>query len=184
MARREWTVEEEKYMSKYYLRQTTKQTAKALNRSIESVRKKAVSMGINTYYDGYLSAHVLAECFSTNTQVIKRWIEKFNLPAIRINDSKHRTRYQIDPEKFWKWADAHRSEINWSGYDLCSILPEPRWVEFEQGRYKTKRHCQNFTENEVVQIKHMLHRGMTYKEIAAALGRTERSIETKVRKIA
>ena len=54
MARREWTVEEEKYMNKYYLRQPTKRTAKALNRSIESVRKKAVQMRINTYYDGYL----------------------------------------------------------------------------------------------------------------------------------
>ena len=184
MTRREWTAEEEKYMNKYYLRQPTKRTAKVLNRSIESVRKKAVQMGINTYYDGYLSAHVLAECFSTNTQVIKRWIEKFNLPAIKINDSKHRTRYQIDPENFWKWADGHRDVINWSGYDLCSILPEPQWVEFEQSRYKTKRHCRKFTVNEIVQIKHMLRRCMTYKEIAEKLGRTERSIEAKVRKIA
>ena len=115
--------------------------------------------------------------------MIKRWVEKFDLPAIKVKEAK-RTRYQIDPEQFWKWADTHRDVINWSGYDLCSILPEPRWVEFEQSRYKTKRHCCNFTENEVVQIKHMLHRGMSYKEIAAALGRTERSIETKVRKIA
>ena len=183
MPRREWTAEEEKYMNKYYLRQPTKRTAKALDRSIESVRKKAIQMGINSYYDGYLSAHVLAECFSTNTQVVKRWVEKFNLPAIKVKEAK-RIRLQIDPEKFWKWANSHRDVINWSGYDLCSILPEPRWVEFEQARYKTKRHCCNFTENEVVQIKHMLHRGMAYKEIAAALGRTERSIETKVRKIA
>ena len=184
MKMRPGEAEEEKYMNKYYLRQPTKRTAKVLNRSIESVRKKAVQMGINTYYDGYLSAHVLAECFSTNTQVIKRWIEKFNLPAIKINDSKHRTRYQIDPENFWKWADGHRDVINWSGYDLCSILPEPQWVEFEQSRYKTKRHCRKFTANEIVQIKHMLRKCMTYKEIAEKLGRTERSIEAKVRKIA
>ena len=44
MTRREWTAEEEKYMNKYYLRQPTKRTAKVLNRSIESVRKKAVQM--------------------------------------------------------------------------------------------------------------------------------------------
>ena len=68
--------------------------------------------------------------------------------------------------------------------DLCSILPEPQWVEFEQSRYKTKRHCRKFTANEIVQIKHMLRKCMTYKEIAEKLGRTERSIEAKVRKIA
>ena len=131
--------------------------------------------GINTYYDGYLSARMLGECFGTNEKAVKRWVEKFNLPAIKVKEP-NRTRYQIDPEQFWKWADAHRNIINWSGYDLCSILPEPRWVEFEQARYKTKRHGQRFTQNEIVRIKHMQHRGLNTKEIAAEMGRTEISI--------
>ena len=171
------------YTSKYYLRQPNKRTAKALNRTVESVRKKAARMGINTYYDGYLSARVLGRCFSTNERAVKRWVEKFNLPAIKVKEP-NRTRYQIDPEQFWKWADTHRSIINWSGYDLCSILPEPRWVEFEQARYKTKRHGQRFTDNEIVRIKHMKHRGLNTKEIAAEMGRTEVSIRHVLKKIA
>ncbi len=81
MDKRYWTAEEEKYMNKYYLRQLNKRTAKALNRTVESVRKKAARMGINTYYDGYLSARVLGRCFSTNERAVKRWVEKFNLPG-------------------------------------------------------------------------------------------------------
>lgn len=182
MDKRYWTAEEEKYMNKYYLRQPNKRTAKALNRTVESVRKKAARMGINTYYDGYLSARVLGRCFSTNERAVKRWVEKFNLPAIKVKEP-NRTRYQIDPEQFWKWADTHRSIINWSGYDLCSILPEPRWVEFEQARYKTKRHGQRFTDNEIVRIKHMKHRGLNTKEIAAEMGRTEVSIRHVLKKL-
>lgn len=83
MARREWTAEEEKYMNKYYLRQTAKRTAKALNRTVLSVRRKAERMGINTYYDGYLSARTLADCFSTDVAVVKRWVEKLSLPVIK-----------------------------------------------------------------------------------------------------
>lgn len=99
MDKRYWTAEEEKYMNKYYLRQPNKRTAKALNRTVESVRKKAARMGINTYYDGYLSARVLGRCFSTNERAVKRWVEKFNLPAIKVKEP-NRTRYQIDPEQF------------------------------------------------------------------------------------
>lgn len=184
MARRKWTAEEEKYMNKYYLRQTAKRTAKALNRTVLSVRRKAERMVINTYYDGYLSARALADCFSTDVAVVKRWAEKLSLPVIKVKESKNKTRYQVDPEHFWKWADTHRNEINWSGYDLCSILPEPRWVEFEVSRYKTKRHCQRFTQNEIVRIKHMQHRGMNKEEIAAEMGRTPESIKHVLRKIA
>ena len=76
MDKRYWTAEEEKYMNKYYLRQPNKRTAKALNRTVESVRKKAARMGINTYYDGYLSARVLflitAIVSKINFKLIKR----------------------------------------------------------------------------------------------------------------
>lgn len=184
MVRREWTVEEEKYMNKYYLRQPAKRTAKFLNRTIRSVRKKAAQMGLNNYYGDFLSISTIAKCFGVDVSVVKRWVEKFNLPAIKVQESKSKTRYQIDPVKFWNWADINRDEINWSGYEICSILPEPRWVEFEQARYKTKRHCQRFTDNEIVLIKHMVHRGMNAKEIAIEMSRTEESVKHVLKRIA
>ncbi len=184
MARREWTAEEEKYMNKYYLRQPTKRTAKALNRTVVSVRRKAERMGLNFYYGDYLCAKTIAKCFGLDTDVVIRWVEKLNLPAIKVKVSKNCTRYQIDPEKFWTWADSHRNDINWSRYEICSILPEPRWVEFEKARYRTRRHRQRFTDNEIIQVKHMLHRGLSAKEIATEIGRTEEGIKHLIRKIA
>lgn len=184
MARREWTIKEEKYMNKHYLQQPAKITAKHLDRTVISVRKKAAQMGLNNYYGDFLGARTIAKCFDIDVSVVIRWIEKLNLPATKVRESKNKTRYQIDPEQFWKWADDHRSEINWSRYEICSILPEPRWVEFEKARYKTKRYRQHFTDNEIVQVKHMLHRGMNAKEIATEIGRTEDGIKHLIRKIA
>lgn len=183
MAKRKWTIEEEKYLNKYYLTQSVEKTAKALNRTVRSVQRKASLLGIEIYAGEYLTARMVAECFRVSQCVVHRWIHDLGLPAKKVKTTKS-MRYVIDPEKFWKWAENHKEDICWAGYEICSILPEPRWVEIYKERYKTRRMNQHFTSNEVVQIKHMLHRGMTFKEIAAELGRTERSIEGKVRRIA
>lgn len=180
--RREWTEYEEKYMNKHYLYQSTKKTAEFLNRSIYSVKRKATQLGLNAYCSDKLNARTVAKCFGVDTAVVLRWIHKLNLPAREVN-AETQIRYLIDAEEFWKWAEQNKFEINWSRYELCSILPEPRWVEFEKSRYKTTRHRKRFTDNEIVQVKHMIHRGMTFKEIAAELGRTDESIKHLFRKL-
>ena len=179
---RKWTEYEEQYMNKHYLYQSTKRTAEFLNRSIYSVKRKATQLGLNAYCNDRLNAKTIAKCFGVDITAVLRWIQKLNLPAKEIN-IETQTRYLIDAEDFWKWAEQNKSEINWSRYELCSILPEPSWVEVDKAKYKTKRHRKRFTANEIVLVKHMIHRGMTSKEIAVEMGRTNESIKHLFRKL-
>ena len=49
--RREWTDWEVKYLEKKYVGQSVERTAERLNRSVNSVKRKAAKMNLNHYTD-------------------------------------------------------------------------------------------------------------------------------------
>lgn len=171
MARREWKKGEEMYMTRMYLRQPIEKTAKVLNRSVPSVKHKAIHLGLKRCCGENLSMRDVANCFSTDCSVVKRWMEKFDLPYAREHF------YSINAKEFWKWAYKHKEEINWSKYQEKSILPEPDWVSEEIKKCnKTKKHRSKVTQMEKIYIKNLLHKGLSYREISKITGRTYYSI--------
>ena len=179
--RREWTKQEESYMEKKYLKQPVEETAYRLNRSISSVEHKASRMKLNHYTDG-LNARTVANCFGVDTRVVIRWINKFELPCRKVECS-NQTRYIIENDEFWKWAEQHKEIINWSKYERMSLFPEPKWLYDTIKNYKTVKTRQKYTEYEIVRIKSMLHKGLSYREIANQLGRSYYGISDFCRKI-
>lgn len=173
MARRGWKKGEEMYMTRMYLRQPVEKTAKALNRSKSSIYNKAREMGIS--YE-YLSMTVIANIFNIDNVTVKRWIEKLDLKSTKM-PYQNGFYYFIKSEDFWKWANTHKSEINWSEYQTGSILPEPDWAKIEKQKYKNKKHYNRITNSEIIQIKSLLRKGLTYKEISDKTERSVRSIE-------
>lgn len=172
--RKEWTEQEEKYMKRYYLHQPSEMTAKKLNRSIYSIRRKAAKMGLNHYTD-QLSAKTLAKCFNCDVSVILRWIQKYGLPARKVV-CKTQTRYSVSPNDFWQWAENNKNLINWARYEAKSILPEPEWVREEIRNYKTPMSRKKYTEEEKEKIRVLLKKGMNYKQISEEIGRSYYSV--------
>ena len=179
--RREWTEQEERYMEMHYIYQPIEKTAKALNRTIESVKRKAARMKLN-HYTSFYNAKTLAKCFNSDVTVVLRWIQKFNLPARKVV-CETQTRYLINPEKFWKWAEERKEIINWSKYEIGSVLPEPDWVKNEKRNYNQYRSRERFTEKEISTIKGLLRRNLSYREIAEIVGRSYYSINHICRNI-
>lgn len=179
--RREWTEWEEQYLKKRYLSQPVEKTAKKLNRTETSVRRKAARMRLNHYTDE-LNAKTLAKCFNSDLSVVVRWIEKFDLPC-KIVECKTQTRYVIQMDNFWTWAKQHKDVINWSKYNSCSLHPEPVWLRNEVLNYKTPNSRKRFTDEEIRNVKWLLKRGLTYKEIAEETSRSYNSINHLCRKI-
>ena len=178
--RRSWTEQEDNYLLKKYLSQSTALTAKRLNRSVSSVKHRAARLGLNHYLDS-IGAKVVARCFNVDYAVVKRWIDKYDLPVDKI---KHSSRYSIDPVKFWKWAENHKNLINWSRYEVGSLAPEPGWLRSARMNYKTINSRKRYTEQEIAKVKRMISKCHTYEEIAKELGRSVYSIKHVVRKIA
>ena len=179
--RREWTKEEELYLEKKYLKQPVEKTAKKLKRSISSVKHKAAKMGLNHYTDGF-NAKTLARCFDSDVSVVIRWINKFDLHCRKIKCS-NQTRYIIDAEEFWQWAEQHKDIVNWSKYEMMSLPPEPKWLDDTIKNCSKMKSRQKYTEYEIITVKNLLHKGLTYRDIAEQIGRSYYGVSHLCRKI-
>lgn len=172
---REWTEDEIKYLNGiWYRNRPIKNAARFLDRSVASVKKKAVSLGIYKSMDTF-GAKTLAKFFNVDFRVVTRWIEKFDMPCEKktYNGINH---YDIDLEEFWKWAYKHRDIINWSKYDRGTLPLEPEWVLTEKNNYKSGKSRSRWTQQEILMVRSLLRKGKSYKEIASEMGRTYDSI--------
>ena len=178
--RREWTEDEIKYLNGiWYRNRPIKNAARFLDRSVASVKKKAVRLGIYKSIDTF-GAKTLAKCFNVDFRVVIRWIEKFDMPCEKktYNGINH---YDIDLEEFWKWAYGHRDIINWSKYGRGTLPLEPEWVLTEKNNYKSGKSRSRWTQQEILMVRSLLRMGKSYKEIALEMGRTYDSISHLVR---
>lgn len=172
--RREWTEKEEGYLISKYLYQSVKTTARKLNRSEYSVKRKAAKLGLNKHTDLF-GVKTLSYCLNTDSRVIYKWIEKYNMPCDikKYNGVNH---YNIDLISFWKWAEQHKNLINWVKYERGTLPLEPEWVVNEKNSCKYSKHRKKWTQEEIREVKSLLRKGKSYREISSEMGRTYNSI--------
>lgn len=176
--RKSWNKDEEKFLEKYYFKKDAFFIANKLNRSLESVRRKAQKMGLNAYIGDKVHVKTIAHCFNCDSRVINRWISKFKLPFKKITKNT-RTFKVIDIETFWKWAEKNKEIIPWQKYIMYSLLPQPDWVKDTVCIYKNTN--ENFrkpiTNYEKTIVYRMTKQGYSVKEIAEHLNRTIDSVK-------
>lgn len=177
--RREWTEKEEGYLISKYLYQSVKTTARKLNRSEYSVKRKAAKLGLNKHTDLF-GVKTLSYCLNTDSRVIYKWIEKYNMPCDikKYNGVNH---YNIDLISFWKWAGQHKNLINWVKYERGTLPLEPEWVQTEKNNCKCPKNRDRWTDQDIRMIRSLLRSGKSYKEIALKMGRTYYSINHLMR---
>ena len=93
------------------------------------------------------------------------------------------TRYLIDSEDFWKWAEKYKDKINWTNFQENSIVPQPEWVREQKLNHKIRNHRKKFTEQDRILMMGMLRKGMSYRQIAETMERTYDSINHYCRTI-
>lgn len=172
---RYWTKEEEEYLENNYPFHAAADVAKHMGRSIDSVKRKAQSMNIKAYGNACLSLKLLAKLFHCDICVITKWIHKYRLPH-KIIKRGNIPYYEVDPEKFWKWAEKHKDIIPWQSYEHHSILPEPDWVCRQSGN-DPLNHRKPFTLKEKKKIIQLHKNGSSYADLADKYGRTKESIK-------
>jgi DNA-binding CsgD family transcriptional regulator len=172
---RPWTEEEVEYLEKYFEKYSSNTMAFKLKRSINSVRRKAQSIGLNAYVCEDLHVKTLANCFSCDSRVVNRWLEH-GLPYKSITKGK-KTFKLISIKKFWKWAETNQEMIPWQKYERLSILPEPKWLNETIKNCENKNNRKPITPYEIHQVIRMKKLGKSNEEIAKELGRTVESVK-------
>lgn len=168
---RKWTEWEVQYLERFYLRQPIKKTAEKLGRTVNSVERKAARLKLNHCKTEFCTKAILMNCFNVDCRVINRWITKYHLPYKKIAHGNTMT-CGVKIDDFWIWAKKHKDIINWSRYERNSLPPDPEWVRDAVLNCSITNKSKKYTEQEIINIKHMLRRGLTYKEIAKETGRS------------
>ena len=174
--RREWTQEEEDYLEKYYEKRGSDFIAKKFNRSKQSIKRKAQSIGVNAYVGTELYVKQISYAFNCDSRVINRWIDKLGLPCREFyrGQTKFRT---IDVKKFWKWAENHKDIVPFNKYERYSLLPEPVWIRDAMKDNMNNNHRKSISSYDKMIVIRMKKDGKTFKEIATALNRTEHAVK-------
>lgn len=174
--RKDWTLKEEEYLEKWYNKKGVQFFMKNLNRTEESIKKKAQSMGLNAYVCDSLYVKTVAKCFHCHSSVIDNWITKYNLSFFKVIRGQMTCKL-IDQVTFWEWAEIHKHLIQWSKYEVGSILPEPEWLRQTIREYSHKNNRKPITNQDRLSIISLVKRGYKSKEISEITGRTLDSIK-------
>lgn len=172
---RPWTDKEMEYLERKYEKESSRNIAAKLKRTVNSVRRKAQSMGLNAYICEDIHVKTMASCFDCDSRVVNRWIDN-GLPCKTIKKGK-RTFRLISIDKFWKWAKDHQDLIPWQKYERLSLVPEPKWLNETIKNYEYKNNRKPITPYEIQQVLRMKKQGISNEEIAKELSRTVESVK-------
>jgi len=185
MRSRKWTDEEIAYLKESVGDLQVKSMALKLGRTQNSVINKLKRLGLaNTreHNDG-IPIGQLSRMINVDRTIIQNWVERHGLKASRkITRSKKRFWF-VTPQDFWVWAEQNKDKVKFSDIPYRTLVPEPDWVNDERKKDWNADKRQPYKQWTLNEVEHMIHlrdhEGLTFKQIAHKLGRTEHSIARK-----
>lgn len=187
---RHWTAEEVDYLKSQWGQCAAATIARRLGRSELAIQKKAhaLRMGPQMEAGDTISSRALLSALGyiseTNKNyawAIRSWMER-GLPVIRKTHGKM-TYYRIQLDRFWRWANHHRSMLNFARFEEGALGAEPDWVpakRIRDARAPLNRYAA-WTAHEDELLKTLLkQQGYTSGELARIFGRTEAAIDGRI----
>lgn len=180
--KKQWTPEEEAYLSDSWGTKSIKTLAKNLGRSEQAVIVRAQRLGCGPFLDSgdYIALNqLIVELYGPNNTGYPayRLITK-GLPVKEklVRRCKRRVIY-ID--EFWKWAEKNKSLLDFSRMEPLCFGAEPAWVKVKRENDKRQAwqqmpHNAPWTEYDDQKLRRMLRaRKYTYTDLSRELRRSE-----------
>lgn len=132
MGNSRWSTGDEEYLRENWGAVSIPGLAKALGRTENSVKVRSQRLGLGAVLDSgdYVTLNQLMLALKgTNIQTytLKSWIKNRGMPIHYKRVSKNRFRV-VYIDEFWKWAEKHRSFIDFSKMERFALGAEPDWV--------------------------------------------------------
>ena len=110
--------------------------------------------------------------------------KRLGLPLHRVRVDKDRW-LMVDVNEFWKWAEQHQAELDFSRFEENALGEEPHWAKRKRRIDLYNRAMQQpkktrWTEWEIAHMKAMLQHGATYEDLSRELQRTASAIRRKI----
>ncbi len=184
-----WTPEEVEYLRNAWGHTSYEGMANALHRSVDGIREKASRLGLGRFYSNgeYVTLNQLYIAFygrNFNSYNVKSWLKDRDFPyhyKKRSNRSRVRIVYL---DEFWKWAEKHRSFLDFSQMEEHVLGWEPDWVADQRSKDFRKHlihRTDPWTPFEDQRLRNLLkqHR-YTWPELSKELSRSEGAIQRRI----
>lgn len=187
-SRRNWTKEDEAYLSEKWGQVSIKTLAKSLGRTENAIIVRKGKLGLGGFLESgdYITFNqfTLAFCGSNsgNSYKIKSWVKNRGFPMRTkvVNSMRVKIVYL---HEFWKWAEQHRSFLDFSRMEPLSLGAEPDWVKEQRRKDYQAFAAQRkdpWTEQDDARLKALLkeHR-YGYAELSRMLQRSAGAIQRR-----
>lgn len=129
---RNWTPEEEAWLSDNWGHLTVTGICKKLNRSRNAIMVRVNRLGLPPYFDSgeYVTMHQLVLALgyrASDGYKVKSWIQNRGFPVKNKRHTEKVVRV-VYLEDFWKWAEKNRSFLDFSHMEPLALGEEPDWV--------------------------------------------------------
>lgn len=182
-----WSERELEYIRSNWGEKTIPQIAKALGRTITSVKVKSQRMGLKgqKWYGEMMSARKVSELLGVDVHTVcDHWIPQYGLKGSRkrLGESKKTTTI-IMFEDLLKWLEENQDRWDSRRVELYALGMEYDWLvkKRKADAEKPVRKAQKWTPSEDSRLIALFKRGdMTYAEIGKELGRSSVSVEHRL----
>ena len=178
--RKRWTKEEEELLRKLSETKTGSGIAKALNRSISSVKCKRWKIGILPVMEQTekIMGSEIADLVGMNkTNIYTTWVNKgFKLQTIgrnKVATEENLIKFMKEHPELWK-----ASKCDY--YFFCKYPWFKERLDREKAGIEPYNHYKDlkrWTEKEISRVRMLKRRGLTHKEIAEEVGRSKIAID-------
>ena len=185
-----WTPEEEEYLEESWGSVSIPTIAKNLGRTVPAITVRAERLGLGAVLDAgdYITLNQLLRVITggaqSYSQLQKSWVQNRGMPVHtrRVNKCSWRIVYL---DEFWKWAEKHRSFIDFSKLEPLALGKEPAWVQEQRSRdfkMRTLNRKDPWTPDEDSRLIRLIQQHKYgYAEISAILHRSEGAITRRCR---
>lgn len=178
-----WTKEELEYLNENWGKKTIPSIAKHLGRSVNAVKVKAQHEKLTRHI--HRSDRVTFNQFCIAIGKPYSWTKdryvRLGFP-IHYQASIEKRYAMVDIDEFWKWAEAHKDDVDFSKIEKGILGKEPEWVK--EARHASYLKCKKRTPWTKSEDEHLIQLlksyRYTYPEIARILNRTEGAVKRRL----
>ena len=184
---RKWTKEEIEYLQENWGNVNINTIKNKLNRTATAILVKAKRIGLggaseNSYR--YITANKAAKLLNCEKHKILKWIHSGKMKAKFMSLTGKEKVWCINFEYFIEFLKANKEKWDSAKMEEYALGQEFDWLVEKRKKDRIKSPVTNYyTSDDENNIYKLIEEGYTYKQIGIELGRTERAIGTKIRKM-
>ena len=183
-----WTKQEEEYLSENWGTLSVATIAKNLGRSENAVVVRKCRMGLGAFLDNgdYVTWNQLQHAIGSGNcggYKMTSWIKNRGFPVHtkRVNNNSFMVVYL---DEWWIWAEKNRDILDFSKFEENALGLEPDWVKDKRRHdYEKSRKYKKtpWTKAEDEKLRRLLSKGnYTYDELSKILHRTNGAIQRRI----